>query len=210
MGVFFALCDEMSPGGESPYLPPMQRKFSARRSFWIRPHLRGVGLLGRNPIRFFASAFVWILTLPLVVTTDSVAGPWERTEEREPCADHDPLRRPFFGDLHVHTAYSFDSYISSQRNEPADAYRYAKGEAILLPDEDGRQTVEARIQRPLDFTAVTDHSEYLGQIDVCTRDPWRVGYWWPHCVMTRADHYWTQLLAANWWTKLGGILTEEV
>ncbi len=213
MGVFFPLCHEMIRDGESPYLPSMQKKIAAPRSFLNGPGLRRIGVLERNPIRFPASALVWILMLPLLIAvmpTDAMSRSWERTEAREPCADHDPLRRPFFGDLHVHTAYSFDSYISSQRNEPADAYRYAKGEAILLPDEDGRQTVEARIQRPLDFTAVTDHSEYLGQIDICTRDPWRVGYWWPHCVMTRADHYWTQLLAANWWTKLGGILTEEV
>ncbi|MCR9095456.1 MAG: DUF3604 domain-containing protein [bacterium] len=132
------------------------------------------------------------------------------SEERAPCADHDPLRKPMFGDLHVHTAYSFDSYISSQRNEPDDAYRFARGEPITLPNEDGEQTVRAQLQRPLDFAGITDHSEYLGPIDVCTRDPWRLGYWWPHCVMTRSNHYWTQLLAANWWTTLGGIQTEEV
>ncbi|MBB82431.1 MAG: hypothetical protein CL931_01305 [Deltaproteobacteria bacterium] len=115
-----------------------------------------------------------------------------------------------FGDLHVHTAYSFDSYISSQRNEPDDAYRFAKGEPITLPNEDGEQEIQAQLQRPLDFAGITDHSEYLGPIDVCTRDAGRLGYWWPHCVMTRANHYWTQLLAASWWTSLGGIQTEEV
>lgn len=181
-----------------------------------------------SPLRRFAlvtSSVAWLVApiasaapelgpMGSVLPDPAIAAPpdpaFERTEEREPCAEHDPLRRPMFGDLHVHSAYSFDSYISSQRNEPADAYRYAKGEPILLPDADGEQTVEARIQRPLDFTAVTDHSEYLGPIDVCTRDPWRLGYWWPHCVMTRADHYFTQLLAASWWTSLGGIQTEEV
>ncbi|MCP5041924.1 MAG: DUF3604 domain-containing protein [bacterium] len=126
-----------------------------------------------------------------------------RTEAREPCTDHDPLRQPFFGDLHVHTRYSFDSFVSSQRNDPWDAYRYAKGEAITLPDEDGEQRVEAKLQRPLDFTAVTDHAEFLGQINICTEDPSKLGYWWPHCVMTRSDHFWTQLLAASWWVSLG-------
>ena len=62
---------------------------------------------------------------------------FERTEEREPCADYSENRRPMFGDLHVHTSYSFDSYVSAQRNDPSAAYRYAKGEAITLSDEDG-------------------------------------------------------------------------
>jgi hypothetical protein len=131
------------------------------------------------------------------------AYPFERTEAREPCANHDPLRRPLFGDLHVHTSYSFDSYISSQRNDPSDAYRFARGEAITIPDEDGEPTVVARLQRPLDFAAVTDHAELLGPTRVCTTDPWRLGYWWPHCVMTRASNFWVQLLAASWWTQVG-------
>ncbi len=141
---------------------------------------------------------------------DTAAPPsFERTEERQPCADHDPLRRPFFGDLHVHSSYSFDSYISSQRNDPWESYRFARGEAITLPDEDGEQRIEARLQRPLDFASVTDHSEFMGQINVCTRDPWKLGYWWPHCVMTRSSHFWTQLLAASWWTSLGVTGTGE-
>jgi hypothetical protein len=140
-------------------------------------------------------------------TAESLA--FERTEEREPCDDHERLRQPLFGDLHVHTSYSFDSYISSQRNDPNAAYRYAKGEAITLPDEDGNPTIEARIQRPLDFASVTDHSEYLGQINVCTSDPSRVGYWWPHCVMTRSSSLWIQLLAASWWISLSVVAADE-
>jgi hypothetical protein len=51
-----------------------------------------------------------------------------------------------FGDLHVHTSFSFDSSITSQRNDPAAAYRYAKGEPIPLPDENGAQTLTALVQ----------------------------------------------------------------
>ncbi len=72
---------------------------------------------------------------------------FERTEEREACANHDAQRRPFFGDLHVHSRYSFDSYISSQRNDPWETYRFAKGEAITLPDADGEQTVRFQLAR---------------------------------------------------------------
>ena len=42
-----------------------------------------------------------------------------RTEQREPCAHHDPLRQPFFGDLHVHTAFSFDALGPGHARAPA-------------------------------------------------------------------------------------------
>ena len=53
--------------------------------------------------------------------------PYEVTEEREPCADYHPLRQPFFGDTHVHTAYSFDASTQDTRNTPRDAYRFDLG-----------------------------------------------------------------------------------
>jgi hypothetical protein len=93
------------------------------------------------------------------------------SEERDNCINFEPTKQPLFGDLHVHTKYSFDSYLSGQRNGPDSAYRYAKGESITLPGADNQPTVVAQIQRPLDFTAVTDHAEFLGQINVCTENP---------------------------------------
>ena len=86
------------------------------------------------------------------------------------CAERDPLRRPFFGDLHVHTTFSFDAHIFDVRNTPDDAYRFARGEAVSLPplDANGKGTRTVRLDRPLDFAAVTDHSEYLGEVEQCT------------------------------------------
>lgn len=119
------------------------------------------------------------------------------------CADYNSERRPLFGDLHVHSSYSFDSYISSQRNDPWAAYRFGRGEAITLPDADGDQTVLAQLRRPLDFMAVTDHAEFLGPINVCTQDSSKWGYWFPACIATRSSNFILQLLAADYWVKLG-------
>ncbi len=91
------------------------------------------------------------------------------TEEREPCADYTPLRQALFGDLHVHTAYSFDAAANSLETYPADANRFAKGEAIpFFPvDEHGTPQGTIRLSRPLDFVSVTDHGEFLGERALC-------------------------------------------
>ena len=67
-------------------------------------------------------------------------------------------RNAYFGDLHVHTNLSFDAYIFNVRATPDDAYRYAKGETIKHAAGFDVRLTDA----PLDFLAVTDHSEYLG------------------------------------------------
>jgi len=72
-------------------------------------------------------------------------------------ADGAADRKALFGDLHVHTAYSFDAFIFAVRSGPDEAYRFAKGER--MPHPSGRTY---QLSRPLDFMAVTDHAEYLG------------------------------------------------
>ncbi|WP_323844574.1 DUF3604 domain-containing protein [Microbulbifer magnicolonia] len=64
----------------------------------------------------------------------------------------------YFGNFHVHTSYSFDAVTNGATTVPADAYRWARGEAIPAGVLGG----ELRINRPLDFYAVSDHAEYLG------------------------------------------------
>ena len=66
-------------------------------------------------------------------------------------------RTAFFGDLHVHTEYSFDGYAMGTQATPYDAYRFAKGEAISNPGG-----FDMQLSRPLDFYAVTDHAMFLG------------------------------------------------
>jgi hypothetical protein len=85
------------------------------------------------------------------------------------CADRDPLRRPFFGDLHVHTRYSLDASTQGTRTRPRDAYRFARGEPLGLQpfDAAGNPGRTAQLRRPLDFTAVTDHAEVFGEVAIC-------------------------------------------
>ncbi len=93
--------------------------------------------------------------------------PWQRTETRQPCTRFDLFRQPFFGDLHIHTRFSADAYIFGTRVGPQDAYGFATGAPITLADDDELQTRSSRIDRPLDFAAVTDHSEWFGEVRVC-------------------------------------------
>jgi hypothetical protein len=89
---------------------------------------------------------------------------------RTPCAEHDPQRRAWFGDLHVHTAYSMDARSRDMLGTPEDAYRFARGETIGLGPFDDQRVGQrsVRLDAPLDFAAVTDHAEWIGEIAVCT------------------------------------------
>ena len=72
-------------------------------------------------------------------------------------------RIALFGDLHVHTSWSTDAYSAGNRVGPRDAYRFARGEAITLPNG-----IVTQLPVPLDFTAITDHAEGFDAIAACT------------------------------------------
>jgi len=82
----------------------------------------------------------------------------ERPNKRS-SSDLPKERKAYFGDLHVHTTYSFDGYAFGTLATPHDAYRFAKGEAIANP-----AGFKMQLSRPLDFYAVTDHGMFLGLV----------------------------------------------
>lgn len=110
----------------------------------------------------FFTALYWLPSLALA----TAAG---YTEQRQPCADHDPQRRALFGDLHVHTRYSLDASTQGTRTTPEQAYQFARGEAIGIQPwgENGEAARSLQLRRPLDFAMVSDHAELIGEVRMC-------------------------------------------
>ena len=132
-------------------------------------------------LRWLGVPFTLVLALSTLSGATQAANypprSYEVTEERSPCRDYRPLRQVFFGDTHVHTAFSLDAALQGTRNTPDDAYQFARGRRLGLQpyDRDGNPQRYSQLRRPLDFTAVTDHAEMLGTVAVCT-DPNSSGY----------------------------------
>jgi hypothetical protein len=68
-----------------------------------------------------------------------------------------PLKEAYFGETHLHTSASMDAFIGGNRITTEEAYRFARGEQMTI---NGRPM---KLKTPLDFCAVTDHAEYLGE-----------------------------------------------
>ena len=67
--------------------------------------------------------------------------------------------RPLFGDEHVHTAWSVDAGLSGATLDPVAAVRFARGEQVTSASGQ-----PVRLSRPLDWVAVTDHSDAMGTV----------------------------------------------
>jgi len=132
---------------------------------------------------------------------------------REPCLDRRETRQALFGDLHVHTGLSMDARGRDVINQPGDAYRYARGEEIFVPPlgTDGQGTRGLKIDRPLDFAAVTDHAEWLGEVSLCTT-PGSAVYDTGDCRIFRGeeDSWIAWMLGLKGWpSRMLGIMTLE-
>jgi hypothetical protein len=74
--------------------------------------------------------------------------------------------------VHVHTALSADAVGYDVTARPDDAYRYAFEGWIMLPplNAEGHPTRRHETDRRLDFMAVTDHAEMMGETSICDRE----------------------------------------
>jgi len=57
-----------------------------------------------------------------------------------------PENNAYFGDVHVHTGWSFDAMTNGSKTAPMDAYAWAQGKSIT-----GSGGPEMQIKTPLDF-----------------------------------------------------------
>lgn len=98
----------------------------------------------------------WKMLMTLPVSLSLCAG-----------ASADIPTRAYFGDTHLHTAYSPDAGLAGATVGPEEAYRFALGETVT--SNTGQQ---ARLKRPLDFLVIADHAENLALAQaIATSDP---------------------------------------
>ena len=79
-------------------------------------------------------------------------------ETYSPSANQSFPTNVYWGDTHVHSNLSLDTFLWGNNTYTADqAYRFARGEAITM-----RNGMVAKLHRPLDFIAIADHAEGMG------------------------------------------------
>ena len=113
-------------------------------------------MLQRNTQVVITTVLSVIGALPAVGQELQIAIP-DREVEYSPYLQENFPNQVFFGDTHLHTAYSADAGLVGATTTPDDAFRFAKGEEVISSNG-----IPARLQRPLDFLVVTDHAENLG------------------------------------------------
>ena len=77
-------------------------------------------------------------------------------KEYSPYVGRDYPTQVFFGDQHLHTAVSVDAGTMCRLGQE-EAFRFARGEEVT-----STHGLRVKLSRPLDWIAVTDHSEMYG------------------------------------------------
>jgi len=98
-----------------------------------------------------------LLARTLTITLASASSGAFAAQSYSPFVDRKGLETVYWGDTHLHTAYSTDAGMIGNTMTPDDAYRFARGEEVT-----SSTGIPARLVRPLDFLVVSDHAENLG------------------------------------------------
>jgi len=90
-------------------------------------------------------------------TTESLEKSFPAKRPYSPYADRAFPTHVYFGDTHLHTAFSMDAGAFGARLTPRDAYIFAKGNQVM-----SNTGQPVKLSRPLDFLVVSDHSDGMG------------------------------------------------
>ena len=83
-----------------------------------------------------------------------------KREHFSPYAGRKFPNRPLWGDTHLHTSNSLDARAFGVTLDPAQAYRFARGNEITTS-----HGLKVRLSRPLDWLVVSDHSDGMGAMN---------------------------------------------
>lgn len=97
------------------------------------------------------SAFFLVVALSLNAAAEQSYSPY---------ASGDKDKRVLWGDTHLHTTLSMDARAFGVELDQETAYRFARGEQVT-----STHGVPVRLQRPLDFLVVSDHSDAMGTMN---------------------------------------------
>jgi hypothetical protein len=114
----------------------------------------------KNPSRCLAVLFPLLLAVPVA------------SEEYSPPLNSVKQTNLYWGDLHVHSNYSPDSFaFGNSRLTPGDALKFARGAKVTA-----NNGMNVQLRRPLDFLLVADHAEFIGVFPMLlNRDPTFLG-----------------------------------
>ena len=117
----------------------------------------------RNVMRATVVAMTTMVLVGPVLASDpmpseeSLIDVYPKRNDFSPYANRNFPTNVYWGDTHVHTGVSMDAGAFGARLQPADAFRFARGEQ--LESSTGQ---DVKISRPLDFLVVSDHSDNMG------------------------------------------------
>jgi hypothetical protein len=96
---------------------------------------------------------------PMYETTENMLSEKYKGKSYSPYAKRDFPNELLWGDSHLHTGLSFDAGAAGAILLPEDAYRFAKGYEVV-----SSYGIPVKLSRPLDWLAVTDHTDNMGFI----------------------------------------------
>jgi hypothetical protein len=81
------------------------------------------------------------LRIGMAVWLFAIQSTLAQTPKEKASAEMSPKRNAYFGDLHLHTSFSFDAYFWLEaRTTPDQAYRFASGKPVMYQGHPVQQT----------------------------------------------------------------------